>query len=243
MKFDKCNSCEESYQCWHNGACQRFESTFLPSKHRKKVCHELCLGECVDPTSSGCYTCMDIVEDSKCVEKCSESKWKFEKFHTLKILKINRFRLLHLDSRRCIDEAECIRQNRKIFLDQCVLNCPSGYSTQVGITENDKTNNSSVCQKCAEKCPKFCAPPEIRKNLNSDWNKELKTFTTAQVAFRSWKTLASVVQSLMVTWRSTSSMTSAIWQLNFKRILATLKKFGAHSKFTGLGLKMFSCRK
>lgn len=71
MNFSRCGSCPVKDLCWHGAKCQRLEITY--QKWNKK-CHPLCLGDCVDETSKGCYTCRDISEDSECVEQCSETK-------------------------------------------------------------------------------------------------------------------------------------------------------------------------
>lgn len=88
LMFEHCKSCKEINRCWNSKACQRFESSFLPDKRQKTkaICHPLCLGDCVNPLASGCYTCKDISEDSKCVEKCSESKWVSLKHNRIQFL-------------------------------------------------------------------------------------------------------------------------------------------------------------
>lgn len=74
ISFNRCDSCEEPGKCWHNGACQRFEKSYTSTQYRRKSCHPLCLGDCSDRSASGCFTCKDLSEDSRCVEECSENK-------------------------------------------------------------------------------------------------------------------------------------------------------------------------
>lgn len=38
------------------------------------MCHALCLGQCVNETSHGCFTCSGISEDQRCVDRCTPAK-------------------------------------------------------------------------------------------------------------------------------------------------------------------------
>ena len=75
-------------------------------------------------------------------------------------------RVLNLETRRCIDEAECSRSRRLIHQNLCVQDCPTGYTTRTAITDENENKTSFTCQKCYENCPKICTPPELRKNLH-----------------------------------------------------------------------------
>lgn len=68
-----CLGCLLPKLCWNHRYCQRTDESYYIKGVRQ--CHSQCLGQCVNETSHGCFTCAGISEDQRCVDHCTPAKF------------------------------------------------------------------------------------------------------------------------------------------------------------------------
>ncbi|CAO1300695.1 unnamed protein product [Diamesa serratosioi] len=132
-----CVGCLLPKLCWNHRYCQRSDESYYVKG--RKVCHVSCLGQCVNETANGCFTCSGISEDQRCVDECTPA------------------RLLNTETKRCITTERCLDLKKKVYNDKCVAACPPGYSTDTVATKSEHdVVSGNVCKVCVTKCPKVC---------------------------------------------------------------------------------------
>ncbi|XP_049549343.1 insulin receptor [Anopheles darlingi] len=133
-KAEVCRGCEQPF-CWGSQNCQKFYKGYNFSGRIK--CHSECLGGCTGNSSSQCLVCRGWKEGDHCVSDCSPDRLQF--------------RLTN----RCITRESCLRRGGLLHEQECVLECPAGYSpTNVDQEVADFSLHS--CFQCEPSCPKVC---------------------------------------------------------------------------------------
>ena len=74
-----CLGCLLPKLCWNHRYCQRTDESYFIKGVRR--CHKQCLGQCVNETSQGCFTCAGISEDQRCVDECSPATLVLTQFN------------------------------------------------------------------------------------------------------------------------------------------------------------------
>ncbi|XP_058057844.1 insulin-like peptide receptor [Anopheles bellator] len=138
-KAEVCRGCPRPF-CWGSESCQRFYDGYNFSRQIK--CHPECLGGCTGTAATDCRVCRGWKEDNRCVHECSAERF--------------RFRLTN----RCITHASCLQRNGFLHEDECVLECPAGYS-ETNVNEELADFSVRRCYQCQPSCPKVCDGAEI----------------------------------------------------------------------------------
>lgn len=135
-----------SERCWSQDRCQRICPDNI-CKGRSctpdlKCCHAECLGSCYEPDNPQmCVACRHYLNDTTCVHTCPEG---FLKFAGWRCVPFEFCQELH---NKCKNSQEGNCPQYVIHNNECVPECPSGYTT----------NSSNLhCSPCAGPCPKVC---------------------------------------------------------------------------------------
>ncbi|XP_053673826.1 insulin-like peptide receptor [Anopheles nili] len=145
-KSEVCRGCVPKY-CWGSQSCQKF---YKGTNFNGKIkCHTQCIGGCTGTKASDCLVCRGWKEGKLCVEECTVDK------------------LLFRHTKRCITKDECLRRNGLLYMNECVLECPPGFSsTNVDLQLADFS--SPQCYPCHNRCPKVCDGTEIMYLSDAD---------------------------------------------------------------------------
>ncbi|XP_050101530.1 insulin-like peptide receptor [Anopheles aquasalis] len=133
-KAEVCRGCEQPF-CWGSQNCQKFYKGHNFNGRIK--CHAECLGGCVGNKSSECLVCRGWKEGDQCVSECSAERLQF--------------RLTN----RCITVDSCLRRGGLLHGQECVLQCPAGYSP-TNVDEEVADFSLRRCFPCEPSCPKVC---------------------------------------------------------------------------------------
>lgn len=79
-----CLGCLLPKLCWNHRYCQRTDESYYIKG--KRWCHKTCLGQCVNETSQGCFTCAGISEDQRCVDECSPATLVYVRFSLIELV-------------------------------------------------------------------------------------------------------------------------------------------------------------
>uniref|UniRef100_A0A182PE85 receptor protein-tyrosine kinase n=1 Tax=Anopheles epiroticus TaxID=199890 RepID=A0A182PE85_9DIPT len=141
-----CRSCEPKF-CWGSESCQKFYKGYN-FNHRIK-CHPQCNGGCTGTSATECNVCRGWKEGKRCVEQCSAE------------------RLLYRPTKRCITHADCLQRNGLFFKNECVGECPAGYSA-TNVEQEQADFSRHMCYPCPHRCPKVCDGTEIMYLSDAD---------------------------------------------------------------------------
>uniref|UniRef100_A0A182M4K4 receptor protein-tyrosine kinase n=1 Tax=Anopheles culicifacies TaxID=139723 RepID=A0A182M4K4_9DIPT len=145
-KSEVCRFCEPKY-CWGSESCQKFYKGYNFNGRIK--CHPQCIGGCKGRSETECNVCRGLKEGKRCVEQCSVN------------------RLMFRPTKRCVTMQTCLNRGGLLFMNECVLECPAGYSaTNVDQEVADFTIHK--CYPCRHRCPKVCDGMEIMYLSDAD---------------------------------------------------------------------------
>ncbi|XP_053667032.1 insulin-like peptide receptor [Anopheles marshallii] len=145
-KFEVCRFCEPKF-CWGSESCQKFYKGYNFSGRIK--CHEQCIGGCTGKLATQCNVCRSLKEGKKCVPQCSVD------------------RLMFRPTKRCVTKETCLNRGGLLFKDECVLECPAGYST-TNVDQEQADFSIHQCYPCQHRCPKVCDGTEIMYLSDAD---------------------------------------------------------------------------
>uniref|UniRef100_A0A182KB18 receptor protein-tyrosine kinase n=1 Tax=Anopheles christyi TaxID=43041 RepID=A0A182KB18_9DIPT len=112
-------------------------------------CHPQCLGGCTGTSATDCNVCRGWKEGKRCVEQCSAE------------------RMLYRHTKRCITMATCLERGGLLYMNECVLECPAGYST-TNVEQEEADFADHKCYPCRHRCPKVCDGTEIMYLSDAD---------------------------------------------------------------------------
>ncbi|XP_049283290.1 insulin-like peptide receptor [Anopheles funestus] len=145
-KFEVCRSCEPKY-CWGSESCQKFYKGY--NFNNRILCHPQCIGGCTGKLATQCNVCRGLKEGKQCVEQCSVD------------------RLMFRPTKRCITMETCLNRGGLLFMNECVLECPAGYSTN-NADQEQADFSIDKCYPCRYRCPKVCDGTEIMYLSDAD---------------------------------------------------------------------------
>uniref|UniRef100_A0A182TM38 receptor protein-tyrosine kinase n=1 Tax=Anopheles melas TaxID=34690 RepID=A0A182TM38_9DIPT len=141
-----CRACVPTY-CWGSESCQKFYNGYNFNGRIK--CHPQCLGGCTGTSATECKVCRGWKEGKRCVEQCSAD------------------RLLYRPTKRCITKETCLERSGLLYQNECVLECPAGYST-TNVDQEQADFSDHKCYPCLYRCPKVCDGTEIMYLADAD---------------------------------------------------------------------------
>uniref|UniRef100_A0A182YDQ9 receptor protein-tyrosine kinase n=2 Tax=Anopheles stephensi TaxID=30069 RepID=A0A182YDQ9_ANOST len=145
-KSEVCRSCEPKF-CWGSESCQKFYKGY--NFNRRIKCHPQCIGGCKGTAATECNVCRGLKEGRQCVEQCSADK------------------LMYRQTKRCITKETCLNRGGLLFLNECVLECPAGYSA-TNVDQEEADFSIHKCYPCRHRCPKVCDGTEIMYLSDAD---------------------------------------------------------------------------
>ncbi|XP_050076998.1 insulin-like peptide receptor [Anopheles maculipalpis] len=145
-KSEVCRSCVPKY-CWGSESCQKFYNGYNFNGRIK--CHPQCIGGCKGTSAMDCNVCRGFKEGKQCVEQCSADK------------------LMYRHTKRCITKETCLNRGGLLFMNECVLECPAGYSA-TNVDQEEADFSIHKCYPCRHRCPKVCDGTEIMYLSDAD---------------------------------------------------------------------------
>uniref|UniRef100_A0A182Q8S0 receptor protein-tyrosine kinase n=1 Tax=Anopheles farauti TaxID=69004 RepID=A0A182Q8S0_9DIPT len=144
-KSEVCRGCVPKF-CWGSENCQKFYKGY---NYNGIKCHQQCIGGCTNTTAYDCKVCRGWKEGRRCVEQCSAD------------------RLLYRPTKRCITHDACLERDGLLHDNECVLECPAGFST-TNVDQEQADFSKHKCFPCRHRCPKVCDGTEIQYLSDAD---------------------------------------------------------------------------